>query len=506
MLSGIFVTLLGLITTFTLWCMIAAISDANAHVILRSSLGQYAISLPPRLVVTSLYIFLAWMCLFCGELVVAPAAVVLVTTVVLFFVFVIVVPLSALSRLILHTGAMAARPILSPALERQLLPTGLYASLLLRATHRQRCNPSNVTRQYQNQNNQNPAIVAVSSMEQPAAGVDDEGLGDHERQQANKRQKDSNQELSNDKGPSTMALSDPNEQVQSERKEQVSWALQKQQPSPPQRRRQHNRRPSEFPLPHASILNAAVTGQELRQLLELSSSSATDNERPPPTINNYTDTALGLHGWSNGLPPMIVTNTDGDAAHENSYNPSTTTLSTFLPQVDVEENLVSSTSARTTDTTTHTSKMMFRHHRRASSAALLLNEWTEDVHVRDLYGADMPADLIDSPPLEEQQQQQTDCPIQQQHVFVAESSPSTGPTFPHLLRESFSWWGNSSNHASLAQLSEDEIVAHPYHDNDEHDDDHAVVVVIIIIMFIIIMFIPIMTMMNMMMMMTTTTA
>jgi hypothetical protein len=53
-LLDVYVTLMGLIATFTLWGMISAISDSNSHCLLRSSLGQYVTSLPPRLALASI--------------------------------------------------------------------------------------------------------------------------------------------------------------------------------------------------------------------------------------------------------------------------------------------------------------------------------------------------------------------------------------------------------------------------------------------------------------------
>lgn len=107
LLCDIFVTLMGLVATFTLWGMISAISDANAHCLLRSSLGQYAMSLPPRLVVASLYIFLLWSSLFVLELVLVQVAWMLVASLVVLFLGAIVIPLSALGRLIVDAGGMA---------------------------------------------------------------------------------------------------------------------------------------------------------------------------------------------------------------------------------------------------------------------------------------------------------------------------------------------------------------------------------------------------------------
>lgn len=86
---GAFVTIMALVATFTLWGMISTISDNNAHVLLRSSIGKYAI-----LVYT------------------------VVAAVVFFLFFDVVVPLSAFGRLIIHTGAMAERRVLEQEFER----------------------------------------------------------------------------------------------------------------------------------------------------------------------------------------------------------------------------------------------------------------------------------------------------------------------------------------------------------------------------------------------------
>ena len=79
-----------------------------------------------------------------------------------------------------------------------------------------------------------------------------------------------------------------------------------------------------------------------------------------------------------------------------------------------------------------------RHHRRASSAALL-NEWTEDADVRDLYGAAMPADLPEEDVAA---------------LFRTENNANQHPVVSgHSRRDSFRrWWGTSS----LGQVSEDE--------------------------------------------------
>lgn len=131
------VTVMALVATFTLWGMVSAISDNNTHALLRSSIGQYVIGLPPRFVVASLYLFMLWLVLFFIDIVAGPLRVVLALIILSLF-FQVIVPLSAFGRLIIHTGSMAKRRVLEEEFEKELLPSGLHASLLIRATARRR--------------------------------------------------------------------------------------------------------------------------------------------------------------------------------------------------------------------------------------------------------------------------------------------------------------------------------------------------------------------------------
>ena len=140
------VTVVGLVATYTAWSMISALSDANSNTMLRSSMGQYVTALPSRFVVASLYLFLLWLTLILIDIVSGPLILVILGVVVYLF-FQVVVSLSAFGRLIIHTGAMGKKRILDPDLERQLLPSGLHASLLIKATERSRRRTS-VTQQY----------------------------------------------------------------------------------------------------------------------------------------------------------------------------------------------------------------------------------------------------------------------------------------------------------------------------------------------------------------------
>jgi hypothetical protein len=144
------VTLVALVTTFTLWGMVSSISDTNTHALLRSSIGQYVTSLPSKFTVAALYLFLLWIVLFIINLLSGPIQLGLVLMVLGMF-FQVIIPLSAFGRLIIHTGAMAKRPVLDEELEKELLPSGLHASLLIRATDRRR-KYANAQEQYRKQN------------------------------------------------------------------------------------------------------------------------------------------------------------------------------------------------------------------------------------------------------------------------------------------------------------------------------------------------------------------
>jgi hypothetical protein len=146
LLLGAIIAVLGLVSTFTAWGLISAISDSNSHCLLRSSMGQYVTSLPSRFVVAALYLFLLWLLLCIVELMSGPCRIIMISLVVYLFLQVIV-SLSAFGRLIIHTGAMGSKRVLDPEFERQLLPSGLHASLLIKATERLRRKTS-VTAQY----------------------------------------------------------------------------------------------------------------------------------------------------------------------------------------------------------------------------------------------------------------------------------------------------------------------------------------------------------------------
>lgn len=140
-------TILSLISTFTFTAMISAIDEANAHCILRSSIGQYTTELPGRLIVGSIYSFLiSFMSFFFLLLPLGYFSICLLLLTVGFFVHVVSV-FSSFGRIIMHTGAMSKDRIFSSKYEESLVPHSLHSNLLSKA----RCNIANnisIIRQY----------------------------------------------------------------------------------------------------------------------------------------------------------------------------------------------------------------------------------------------------------------------------------------------------------------------------------------------------------------------
>eukprot|EP00536_Pseudo-nitzschia_multiseries_P000132 jgi/Psemu1/317241/estExt_fgenesh1_pm.C_30007 len=147
-------TILSLISTFTFSAMISAIDEANAHCILRSSIGQYATELPGRLIVGSIYTFLiSFMSFFFLLLPVGYFSFCLLLGTVGLFVHVVSV-FSSFGRVIMHTGAMSKVRIFSNEYEESLVPHSLHSNLLAKA----KCNIQNnisIIRQYR-KNKQKP--------------------------------------------------------------------------------------------------------------------------------------------------------------------------------------------------------------------------------------------------------------------------------------------------------------------------------------------------------------
>jgi hypothetical protein len=149
-LVSVILTILSLISIFTAWGMVSSVSDANAHCILRSSIGQYVAQLPGRFIVTAIYSFLTWFTLFFFILLpVGFWSILLVVITFVLFIHVVTV-FSAFGRIIMHTGAMGSKRIFDEETENRLLPHSLHASLHEKANEELGRNTS-ITRQYRKQ-------------------------------------------------------------------------------------------------------------------------------------------------------------------------------------------------------------------------------------------------------------------------------------------------------------------------------------------------------------------
>uniref|UniRef100_A0A7S4UN13 Uncharacterized protein n=1 Tax=Ditylum brightwellii TaxID=49249 RepID=A0A7S4UN13_9STRA len=129
---SVFLTFFTLISNFTAWGMVSAISDNNAHCLLRSSIGLYVTQLPSRLVTLSIYCFLLWITMFTIYILPGPYIKIMFALLGIFFIHIVSV-FSAFGRLILHTGGMGSQRIFEQEFEDFLLPSGLHVSLLIMA-------------------------------------------------------------------------------------------------------------------------------------------------------------------------------------------------------------------------------------------------------------------------------------------------------------------------------------------------------------------------------------
>mmetsp|Transcript_25981 Transcript_25981/g.36620 ORF Transcript_25981/g.36620 Transcript_25981/m.36620 type:complete len:627 (+) Transcript_25981:229-2109(+) len=147
MIISVFLTILSLFATFSAWGMVSAVSDENAHCVLRSSMGQYVAELPGRFIVCSFYAFFIWSILYCFLLLpVGYISYFLVISVTIAFLHVVVV-MSSFGRLIMHSGAMGSESIFEKSFEKSLNPHQLHASLLSKARAQLKTNTS-IMRQY----------------------------------------------------------------------------------------------------------------------------------------------------------------------------------------------------------------------------------------------------------------------------------------------------------------------------------------------------------------------
>lgn len=146
MISAV-LTLLSLISIYTAWTMVSAVSVTNAHCIFRSSIGQYVAELPGRFIVGSIYTFLVWLSLFFFLLLPFGFWSLFLLAIVLALFVHTITAFSAFGRVIMHTSAMGSNPIFDAEYEASLLPHTLHADLLVKA-RANLANKTSIKRQY----------------------------------------------------------------------------------------------------------------------------------------------------------------------------------------------------------------------------------------------------------------------------------------------------------------------------------------------------------------------
>lgn len=122
-------TLSTLVANFTAWAIIGAVSPQNSHAILRSSVGLDAAQLPARLVILSIYCFVAWVVLFIWILVphvwgyvIAIFPIVLIAYIVTLY--------SSFGRLVIYSRAMQQHEIFEEDEDNHMSSTRLFEELL----------------------------------------------------------------------------------------------------------------------------------------------------------------------------------------------------------------------------------------------------------------------------------------------------------------------------------------------------------------------------------------
>lgn len=125
-------TLSTLVANFTAWAIIGAVSPHNSHAILRSSVGFDAAQLPARLVILSIYCFVAWVMMFVWILIpsiwgylIALFPVVLIAYIVILY--------SSFGRLVIYSKAMQQKEIFKGEEDNSMAPRRLFEELLKRA-------------------------------------------------------------------------------------------------------------------------------------------------------------------------------------------------------------------------------------------------------------------------------------------------------------------------------------------------------------------------------------
>ena len=169
--TSVFLTLACLLSTFVAWSMVSAVSSANAHAMLRSSIGQYVSQLPSRLLVSSIYCFILWMFLWLLELLPGIWSKILIASFAALFIH-IITSFSSFGKLMMLSGAMGEERIFDEEFEQALLPSGLHTAMLLKANERQKRRLT-VTAQYSTRRLPRPSVTVAAA----ADGKDAKGKG-----------------------------------------------------------------------------------------------------------------------------------------------------------------------------------------------------------------------------------------------------------------------------------------------------------------------------------------
>ena len=164
---SVFLVLCCLVATFTAWAMVSVVSDVNAHVVLRSSVGLLATQLPSRLIVMAVYTFFLWLILF--MFILMPKYLSILITVLAISLLALIVSLySSFGRMIMYTGAMGPDRIIPKEEEEKMLPYQLYATLVEKATE-SKANNISVTTQYRLVDLENGSLRSQSERPQDIA-------------------------------------------------------------------------------------------------------------------------------------------------------------------------------------------------------------------------------------------------------------------------------------------------------------------------------------------------
>lgn len=129
---NISISIAALFAILTAWSLNTVIGEKNAHILLRSALWLHISSLPAKLALTNIFLFVVTMSLFL--FVIAAWEVALPVVVVFFIGFLYLVSIySAAGRILLYSGGIGEERIIQRDLEYELTPEELNQVLLAKA-------------------------------------------------------------------------------------------------------------------------------------------------------------------------------------------------------------------------------------------------------------------------------------------------------------------------------------------------------------------------------------